>query len=137
MNFKYILNNPNFYVSFFVSIVIISIVIFALDVFIKNNNIYNNIEGLDNLDTDIIMKGSDSFCETNIGSGGDLETSCNKLTQSNCNSTSCCVWTSDNKCKAGAANGPTFNTDGNGKTKKLGYYYFKNKCYGLNCPKDV
>ena len=137
MNFKYILNNPNFFVNIVISSIIMIFVFFVLYIFIKKNNIYNNIEGLDNLDTDIIMKGSDSFCETNIGSGGDLETSCNKLTQSNCNSTSCCVWTSDNKCKAGAANGPTFNTDGNGKTKKLGYYYFKNKCYGLNCPKDV
>jgi len=137
MNFKYILNNPNFFVNIVISSIIMIFVFFVLYIFIKNNNIYNNIEGLDNLDTDIIMKGSDSFCETNIGSGGDLETSCNKLTQSNCNSTSCCVWTSDNKCKSGSANGLTFNTDGNGKTKKLGYYYFKNKCYGLDCPKDV
>lgn len=137
MNFKYILNNPNFFVNIVISSIIMIFVFFVLYIFIKNNNIYNNIEGLDNPDIDIIMKGSDSFCETNIGSGGDLETSCNKLTQSNCNSTSCCVWTSDNKCKSGAANGPTFNTDGNGKTKKLGYYYFKNKCYGLGCPKDV
>ena len=133
MNFKYILNNSMF---FTISIVMI-FVFFVLYIFIKNNNIYNIIEGLDNQDTDIIMKGSDSFCETNIGSGGDLEKSCNKLTQSSCNSTSCCVWTSDNICKAGSATGPTFNTDANGKTKKLGYYYFKNKCYGLDCPKDV
>jgi hypothetical protein len=83
------------------------------------------------------MNGIDSFCETNKESGGNLETSCNKLTQGNCKSTSCCVWTSDNKCKSGNANGPTFNTGANGKTKKLGYYYFKNKCYGNDCPKYV
>lgn len=133
MNFKYILNNSRFFI---ISIVMI-FVFFVLYIFIKNNNIYNNIEGLDNLDTDIIMNVGNSFCETNKESGGNLENSCNKLTQSNCNSTSCCVWTSDNICKAGNVNGPTFNTDANGKTKKLGYYYLKNKCYGLDCPKDV
>jgi hypothetical protein len=73
------------------------------------------------------MNGSDSFCEANKESGGNLENSCSKLTQGNCNSTSCCVWTSNNKCRAGNAKGPTFNTDENGKTKKLDYYYFQSK----------
>lgn len=42
---------------------------------------------------------SQAFCESH--KGFDLEQSCNKLTKYNCGLTSCCVYTSDNKCKAG------------------------------------
>ena len=127
MKFKYVLNVLLF--------TIVIILFFGLiNYFFK---ISNNIEGLDNPDMSIIMNGSDSFCETNKESGGNLEKSCNKLTQGNCNSTSCCVWTSDNKCRAGNAKGPTFNTDENGKTIKLDYYYFQSKCYGDGCPTTV
>ena len=124
MNLKYILN---VFISF--------IVIFALIFFITNN--FKNIEGLESPDMSILMNSSDSFCETNKESGGNLEKSCNKLTRNNCNSTSCCVFTSDNKCKAGSVTGPTFHTDENGKTKDLDYYYFQSKCYGAGCPTTV
>ena len=85
-------------------------------------------------ETDIIMNKSDAFCESHRGSSGDLDKSCEKLTKNNCNSTSCCVWTSNNKCTAGNERGPVFNTHKNGKTKSLDYYYFQNKCYGDSCP---
>jgi len=124
MKFKYILN---VFISF--------IVIFALIFFITTN--FKNIENLENPDMSIIMNSGDSFCETNKESGGNLEKSCNKLTQGNCNSTSCCIWTSDKKCKAGSVTGPTFHTDANGKTKNLDYYYFQGKCYGAGCPTTV
>lgn len=75
---------------------------------------------------------SDAFCK--VYSGGNLETQCGALTQGNCGKTSCCVWTSDNKCKSGNVNGPTFNTNVAGKTNALNYYYFQGKCYGSNCP---
>ena len=42
---------------------------------------------------------STAFCDVNKGYA--LEQSCNKLTNYNCGLTSCCIWTSDNKCKAG------------------------------------
>ena len=93
------------------------------------------LEGLTNPpDTSIIINKSDAFCENNRGSGGTLEKSCGSLTKNNCNTTSCCIWTSDNKCTAGNAQGPLFNTHSNGKTKELDYYYFQNKCYGSDCP---
>jgi hypothetical protein len=82
----------------------------------------------------IAMNKSDAFCENHVGSTGILEESCGKLTKNNCSSTSCCVLTSDNKCLAGNEQGPTFNTDKNGKTHALDYYYFQNKCYGAKCP---
>lgn len=75
--------------------------------------------------------GSQAFCDSH--KGFDLEQSCNKLTKFNCGSTACCVWTSDKKCKAGNKSGPLFNTDSNGLTKSLDYYYFQNKCYGDKC----
>jgi hypothetical protein len=95
------------------------------------------IEGLDNLSTAIPMSKSQAFCDVHKGSSGSLDESCGGLTKGNCNETSCCVWTSDQKCAAGGIDGPTFNSDANGKTKQLDYYYFQGKCYGSNCPKDV
>lgn len=80
------------------------------------------------------MNKSDAFCESHRGSSGALDDECGKLTKTNCNTTSCCVWTSDNKCVAGGQSGPTFNSDAKGKTKQLDYYYFQNKCYGSKCP---
>jgi len=88
------------------------------------------IEGLQNS----VLSPSEAFCESHRGSSGTLDKSCKKLTNGNCNSTSCCVWTSDKKCAAGNITGPTFNTNENGQTTKLDYYYFKGKCYGTNCP---
>jgi hypothetical protein len=95
------------------------------------------IEGLDNLSTSIPMSKSQAFCDVHKGSSGSLDESCGRLTRGNCNDTSCCVWSSNQKCAAGGVDGPTFNTDLNGKTKQLGYYYFQGKCYGSNCPKDA
>jgi hypothetical protein len=84
-------------------------------------------------DNPIMINKSDAFCESHRGSSGALDDACGKLTQTNCGSTSCCVWTSDNKCVAGGQGGPTFNSDAKGKTKQLDYYYFQNKCYGDKC----
>jgi hypothetical protein len=134
--------------KYILKIFIMVFLIFALIVFVNyiglNLNENNTskkllqvvtLEGLTNseLDTNIIMNKSDAFCESNRGSSGTLDDSCGKLTQDNCNTTSCCVWTSNNKCMAGTASGPTFNSDANGKTKDLDYYYFQNKCYGQKC----
>ena len=91
------------------------------------------MEGLENIDPDIVS-GNKAFCQTNTGF--NQETSCNKLTNYNCNLTSCCIWTNDNKCKAGNASGALFNTDSNGKTMPLDYYYFQGKCYGEKCPSN-
>jgi hypothetical protein len=89
------------------------------------------VEGLDG---QIPTSGSKAFCD--MHSGFDLEQSCEKLTKYNCGLTSCCVWTSDDKCKAGNKSGPMFNSDAKGKSKPLDYYYFQNQCYGDKCPKS-
>ena len=130
MNFKCILK-----------IVIVVSLILSSIIFINSIGLNLNakklltVEGLTNPpDTSIIINKSDAFCESHRGSSGTLDKSCGKLTKNNCNSTSCCVWTSDSKCLAGGAKGPTFNTDSNGKTKQLDYYYFQNKCHGTKCP---
>ncbi len=126
--------------KYVLKIFIVVFLIFALIVFVNSVGSKKllqvvTLEGLTNseLDTNIIMNKNDAFCESNRGSSGTLEDSCGKLTQDNCNTTSCCVWTSNNKCMAGNETGPTFNTDSNGKTKDLDYYYFQNKCYGAKC----
>ena len=92
------------------------------------------LEGLsNNSDTDasIILDKNKSFCESYRGSSGALDESCRKLSRGNCDSVSCCVWTSDKKCVAGSERGPTFNTDSNGKTKPLEYFFFEGKKHSL------
>jgi hypothetical protein len=82
-----------------------------------------------------VSSSSTAFCDVNKGYA--LEQSCNKLTKYNCGLTSCCIWTSDNKCKAGNKSGPLFNSDLKGKTIPSEYYHFQNKCYGDKCPNKI
>jgi len=71
------------------------------------------IEGLATEHTSsIMMNPRDAFCESYRGSSGALDSSCGKLTKNNCSATSCCIWTSDNKCVAGGAGGSTFTPSG-------------------------
>ena len=133
-------------IKYFLNVFIISLLIIALIVFMNvigiNLNIEEQpkkllqvvtIEGLENS----IKTGADAFCESYKGSSGGLNSACGNLTNKNCNATSCCVLTSDKKCVAGNANGPTYNTDNNGKTINLDYYYYQNKCYGNKCPNKI
>jgi hypothetical protein len=79
-----------------------------------------------------LATGANAFCDLYRGSSSTLNTECKKLTEKNCNETSCCVFT-NNKCVAGGANGPTYNSDSNGNTSRA-KYYFQNQCYGAGCP---
>jgi len=79
-----------------------------------------------------LATGANAFCDLYRGSSSTLNTECKKLTEKNCNDTSCCVFT-NNKCVAGGANGPTYNSDSNGNTSRA-KYYFQNQCYGAGCP---
>lgn len=129
MDFKYLLK------IFIIIFLILSVIVFinSIGLNVDNPDISKKliqvvtVEGMNPLTTD----SSKAFCDTN--KGFNLETSCNKLTKYNCGLTSCCIWTSDNKCKAGNKNGPLFNSDSKGKTIPLDYYYFQNKCYGEKC----
>jgi hypothetical protein len=92
-------------------------------------------EGLKDMyiDTNLSSDFANSFCESNQLSGPDLNKSCSNLTQDNCRSTSCCIWTSNKKCQAGGKDGLLFNKDLDGKKIDLDYYYYKDTCYGKNC----
>ena len=98
---------------------------------IENNRILGLKKKMPPLNSSINMRNGRAFCEVN--SFNNLDNKCRSLTYSNCNATNCCVWTSNNICLEGTKNGPTFNSDRNGKTINLDYYYFKNKCYGSKC----
>jgi len=140
MEFKYIIKFVIIIFIFISFVSLLSSITYKLSkVMTQNNQLLEvvTIEGLTTPDSHVIVNKSDAFCETHRGSSGALDESCGKLTNNNCNSTSCCVWTSDEKCHAGGARGPTFNTDSNGKTEVLDYYYFQNKCYGAGCSKVV
>ena len=130
--------------KYILKVFIITFLILSLILFIKTISTINSIEtvnsnglieGFNNAQSNsLIVNTGDNFCESHRGSSGTLEQSCGKLTENNCNSTSCCVWSSNNKCVAGSIKGPTFNSESNGKTKEIDYYYFEGKCYGKNCP---
>ena len=122
MDFKYILK-----------FLIILFLFLSIIVLVRTNGFSKGIVTIEGLQNSILSP-SEAFCESHRGSSGTLDKSCEKLTNGNCNSTSCCVWTSDKKCAAGNEKGPTFNTNANGQTNQLDYYYFEGKCYGTNCP---
>ena len=131
MEFKYLLK------IFVIIFLILSVIIFINSIGLNFNEPEQSkelvkvitMEGMKN--NPLTTDSSKAFCETN--KGFNLETSCNKLTKYNCGLTSCCIWTSDNKCKAGNQNGPLFGSDSKGKTIPLDYYYFQNNCYGEKC----
>ena len=125
MDFKYLLK------IFIVVFLILSVIIFINSIGL-NLNKYDIQTKLLHEGLDTILPSNQAFCQAN--KGFDLEKSCNSLTKQNCGLTSCCVWTSDNKCKAGNKSGPIFNSNSKGKTVPLDYYYFQNKCYGEKCP---
>ncbi len=134
MNLKYILK-----------VFIIVFLIFSLIVFINTVGLTLNEEPrqkkllqvvtVEAMSPIIPMSKSQAFCDVHKGSSGSLDELCGRLTRGNCNETSCCVWTSNKKCAAGGVDGPTFNTNSNGATKELDYYFFQGKCYGTGCPK--
>jgi len=70
-----------------------------------------------------LLKKEDAFCEYHRGNSSILEGECGKLTQKNCLKTTCCGWASPGKCVAGGKDGPTYNTDENGKTKEMEYFH--------------
>ena len=90
-------------IKYFLNVFIISLLIIALIVFMNvigiNLNIEEQpkkllqvvtIEGLkERENSNSIKTGADAFCESYKGSSGDLNTACGKLTNKNCNSTSC------------------------------------------------
>jgi hypothetical protein len=83
---------------------------------------------------------ADGFCESHKGDRTRLQDSCSELTKDNCMATSCCVYAKmkgKEQCHSGDEHGPTFRRDDNGKTHDIDYYYYKNKCFGENCPSDT
>jgi hypothetical protein len=119
-----------------VTIVIIGmIVFFSIVEFDLNPNTYTHVEKI--VDIEAFENPSTSFCKSHEGKRHELEVSCNELSKDNCLATSCCVYANmegTKTCRSGDENGPTFKRDKNGKTKDIEFYYFKNKCFGKNCP---
>jgi hypothetical protein len=91
---------------------------------------------MEKIATEKVINGSlaDDFCNSMEGSSADLEKACNTLTEENCNETNCCVLVNGKKCSAGNQKGPTFQTDLNGNTIPIDFYYYQNKrCVQGNC----
>jgi hypothetical protein len=107
-------------------------IIFILFLFLF---LFNNLKTIKNKVVENLDSMADAFCKTEEGSQMDLNNKCQQLTNKNCSLTSCCVLLNGEKCVAGGINGPTFNTDKNGKSKPFDYYYWQNQCFGGKCPK--
>ena len=79
----------------------------------------------------------DGLCAHHKGSSENLELDCNTLTETTCNTTSCCGWLKTkngiSKCVAGTNHGPKYKTDNSGNTLNIDQYYYQNKCYGNTC----
>jgi len=131
---KVIINNVSKYKFHIIFVILIlAMFIFYLIKYSKRNKGSEFTEGLEPMnekEMKIKFDFASSFCDE--ANKVDTISKCGSLTNKNCNATSCCVWTKD-KCVPGDASGPTFNTDENGKTKDIDYYYYKNKCYGNKC----
>ena len=131
----------NFIKYNFVSIAIIVIIVLFLLVVIKIKEIDLNppkpeskliqqvtVETLGMLDAkeeteDINFSPAESFCESYLDNSADLEGACNELTESNCGTTRCCIYTGK-KCVAGGKYKPTYKTDENGKLITIDSYYY-------------
>ena len=96
-----------------------------------------NIEAFGGKIKSPIEKYGTAFCDSHTGDSAKLDKSCKTLTKDNCLATSCCVYakmSGKELCRAGDVGGPTFKRNENGKTKDIDYYWYKNKCYGKECP---
>ena len=135
-------NSLRLYVFYiFIVVLIIFTILILIDIFNINLNIEQSqnkklievvtIEGLDNINSElpISINPAIDFCKSNVDSN-DMQEKCGKLTETNCNKTSCCVWLNNNKCVPGDKNGPTFKTDKSGNNIDVVNFYFNNKCYG-------
>ena len=78
--------------------------------------------------SNIKMNPAGDFCTTHKGSSNTLVKSCGKLTNKNCNLTSCCVLLNGSKCVPGNEDGPTYKTL-KGQPIEIDYYYYQNKKY--------
>ncbi len=90
---------------------------------------------------DIVNGVTANFCKTMYGNSHLIEKKCEIQTKGACKARTCCVLTKINgeddlKCVAGSKLGPTYHSDDNGKDINFDYYYYQNKCYGTNCPKQ-
>ena len=94
-------------IKYILKIVIVAFLILSLIIFIHTIGLNLNDPNIPKTLKQVVTiegltpasSGSQAFCDSHTGY--DLEQSCNKLTKYNCSLTSCCVYTNDNKCKAG------------------------------------
>jgi len=80
-----------------------------------------SVPHIENFATDDIT--GESVCSLYSSNPAELNNKCGFLTETSCNSTSCCVWLNGDTCVDGDANGPVFRTK-NGKNIEVTSYSF-------------
>jgi hypothetical protein len=118
------------YIKSYLPVILIVVVILVYN--FSTSRAGKQIEGLEN---DLSTDPAVSFCNKFGGDSSQLEGACGRLTDKNCKSSNCCVFTNGNKCSAGGITGPTFKTDKDGNKITVDNYYYMNKCYGNGCTK--
>ena len=86
-----------------------------------NNSLDDTNENIEKLQ----LQPAESFCQSYLGNSAELEPACNRLTETNCAQTSCCVFITNGngngKCVAGDKFGPTYK---NGNMYPSNSYYY-------------
>lgn len=99
------------------------------------------MENMDETDKKTLEKTTQDFCETLKGDSEAIEKKCLEQSEDGCKVRSCCILAfnkqnTKGQCLAGSRTGPTYHTDENGQNKNVDYYYYRNKCYGNDCPQE-
>jgi hypothetical protein len=121
-------NKKCFIKNILIIILICALLTFTYFTYVYNIEGYVNNNKMNQLELTNLSNFGNSWCKSN--SGSNLDNSCKKMSQSDCNNMSCCVWGNINNsesCLAGNQSGALFG-------EKLNYYYYQGKCYGTNCP---
>ncbi len=142
-----------FFLDNIISIILVSIFIFAVLVIYSSINLVQDKKSIDNekikksitVETysDLNKSFNDILSKGDICNQEQLDNECSTLNNSHCKIASCCVLrkpehpivttTPALECVAGNANGPTYHSIGDNPIHTE-YYYHKGICYGKKCP---
>lgn len=105
--------------------ILICILLFSIIVFsLSFSNLRETLINISDLDSP-----AKSFCNVYEGNTQLLEGQCAKLTPTNCQESSCCVYVNDSICSAGNQTGPTYKTDASGNPIQVDNYIYQNQMY--------
>jgi len=147
---NFIAESHKFIKKHFLDILLVSLFLLIGLIYIVLNNIHlkTNDEFKRATQQVIIVEGMENnddtpnldICSKYKGDSIETEKHCSTLEEGVCKFSGCCVLAgngSTKKCVAGDSTGPTYQSDDDGNPLNFDYYYYKNKCYGAECPETL